>query len=271
MATPSTSKKIQRVQQSGVTRRVGQRRPMGFPAAVAAIIVVGLVLVWFARDARINVGGDRPRPNLDVWNQAYGFYDCEDYLPNAPAPAEEADITTRGNGLIFVAPLSEDSSGDNATMAKFFENTGIKVSDDSVTLADGTEYKAGDECGTGKDKTTKTVIKLFSWPPQASDKTEPEVLTDDFGSVRFEQDKAIYALALVPESVNQIDLPPSVDNLANPDASVPATSAPGATTTIAPADSSTTVVGDTTVAPDTSAPDTTLAPASTSAPTTTEG
>ena len=87
MATPSTSKKIQRVQQSGVTRRVGQRRPLGFPAAVVAIIVVGLVLVWFARDARINVDGDRPRANQDKWYEAYGLYICDSYQANPPAPA----------------------------------------------------------------------------------------------------------------------------------------------------------------------------------------
>ncbi|MEI2653970.1 MAG: hypothetical protein V9G12_17815 [Microthrixaceae bacterium] len=96
MATPSTSKKIQRVQQSGVTRRVGQRRPLGFPAAIVAIIVVGLVLVWFARDARINVDGDRPRANQDKWYEAYGLYICDSYQANPPAPAESNDISTRG-------------------------------------------------------------------------------------------------------------------------------------------------------------------------------
>ena len=255
MATPSTSKKIQRVQQSGVTRRVGQRRPLGFPAAIIAIIVVGLVLVWFARDARINVDGDRPRANQDKWYEAYGLYICDSYQANPPAPAESNDISTRGNGLIDVFPFSDATAGDNATLGKFFSSIGLKVTTDGITTADGTKYEAGDECGVGKKKTDKTVVKLFVWPPQASDKTKPEVITDDFGDVRFDEDKGAYALALVPESTDQIDLPGSVSNLADPEASVPAT-------TSAPA---TPVPGETTVAPETTAApaETTVAPTTT--------
>jgi len=98
-------------------------------------------------------------------------------------------------------------------------------------------------------------VKLFVWPPQASDKTKPEVITDDFGDVRIDEDKGAYALALVPESTDQIDLPGSVSNLADPEASVPAT-------TSAPA---TTVPGETTVAPETTAApaETTVAPTTT--------
>ena len=43
---------------------------------------------------------------------------------------------------------------------------------DSFTVGDKT-YSAGDECGEGDDATTDTVVKLFVWPPQASNDTEP--------------------------------------------------------------------------------------------------
>lgn len=269
MATPSTNKKIQRVQQSGVTRRVGQRRPMGFPAAVVGIIVVGLVLVWFARDARINVNGDQPRPGLDSWHEAYGLYVCDIYQSPPAAPEKDSDISTQGNGLINVFPSTDDFAGDNATIGKFFDAIGMKVTDTSITLEDGTEHQAGDECGVGKRKTKDTVIKLFVWPPQASEKTEPEVITGDFGSVQFDQDKAMYALALVPAKTNKIDLPTSTGNLADPEGSVPQT-------TVAPSDTTETTVAptDTTVAPTetTVAPtETTVAPSTTAATATTEG
>ena len=269
MATSSTNKKIQRVQQSGVTRRTGQRRPMAFGAAVVAIVVVGIVLVLLARDARINVGGDKPRANQDKWYEAYGFYLCDDYQPNPARPAEDTDISTLGNGVISIFPLSAETAGDNATFDKYFDALGMKVTDTSVTLPDGTVHKAGDACGAGDKKTTKTVLKLFVWPPQASDKTKPEVVTGDFSSVRFDQDRGAYALALVPESTDKIDLPPSVTNLTNPEAS--ATPAPGASTTV-PADGASTTVpadGATTTVPADGA--TTTVPATTAAPTTTAG
>lgn len=266
MATPATSKKIQRVQKSGVKRRAGQRRNLGFPVLLTAIMVVGIVLVFLARDARINQGGDQPRASRDKWYEAYGFYACDAYLGVDAPPAEPADISALGNGIIGVFPLSEATAGDNATIGKYFEAQGIKVTDTSVTLADGTQYKAGDACGVGKKKTTKTSIKLFVWPPQASGKTEPEVVTSDFGSHRFEQDKGAYALALVPTSTDKIDLPNSVTSLDNPEAT--AQTAPPAT--VAPEGAEGTVAPETTTAPASSeAPATT--PTTESAPTTTEG
>lgn len=264
MATPPTSKKIQRVQQSGVTRRSGQRRPIGFASAVGAIIVVGLVLVWFARDARIHVDGDRPRANQDTWYEAYGLYLCDDYQVNPAAPAKEQDISTLGNGLISITPFSAATAGDNATLDKFFSSIDLKVTNDSITTADGAKHQAGDECGIGKKKTKNTVVKLFIWPPQASDKTKPKVVTGDFGSVRIEQDKGMYALALVPESTKTIPLPPSVSNLADPVGTAPAT-------TVAPATTTTTVAGETTAPAESTAPvETTVVP-TTAAPTTTKG
>lgn len=256
MATPSSSKKIQRVQRAGVSRVAGQRRPVGFPAAVIGIIVVGCILVWFARDARINVDGDRPRVGIDTWYQAYGTYQCDEYLENLPRPAKAADIESLGNGVILVGPNSEETSGSNAVFSHFFAAQGMEVTDDSVTFADGTVLKAGDTCGEGDDATDDTVIKMFVWPPQASDKTEPTVIDSGFGDVRFEQSGAAFALALVPADTDQIDLPGAVDRLSAPDQGLPPRpSADGETTTTVAEDGATT----------------TDAPTTTAAPTTTEG
>lgn len=270
MPTASTTKKIQRVQRSGVSRRAGQRRPVGFPAAVVGVVVVGLILVLLARDARVNAHGDQPRANRDRWYQAYGLYQCDSYLANPPAPEQESDISTLGNGLISIFPLSDETAGDNARMGKFFEALDMEVTDTSVTTADGTELKAGDPCGAGRNKTTDTVIKLFVWPPQASNRTEPEVVTDDFASVRFRQDAGAYALALVPESTDKIDLPGSVANLSDPEGTAPAPVPSGATTETTAVE---VPVGDTTVP--SGEPSETTAPsddtAETTTPPTTEG
>ncbi|NLA35932.1 MAG: hypothetical protein GX868_09625 [Actinobacteria bacterium] len=247
MATPSSSKKIQRVQRAGVSRVAGQRRPVGFPAAVIGIIIVGSILVWFARDARINVDGDRPRVGIDTWYEAYGTYQCDEYLENLSRPSKAADIESLGNGVILVGPNSEETSGANAVFSHFFDAQGMKVTDDSVTFADGTVLKAGDTCGEGEDATDDTVIKMFLWPPQSSDKTEPKVIDSNFGDVRFEQSGAAFALALVPADTDQIDLPGAVDRLSAPDQGLPPRpSAEGETTTTVAGEVTTTVAGETT-------------------------
>ncbi|MEZ5320812.1 MAG: hypothetical protein R2698_01790 [Microthrixaceae bacterium] len=261
MATPSsTSKKVKRVQQSGVTRRAGQRRPLAFPAAVTVIVIVGLLLVWWARDNRVHAGGDKPRANRDTWYEAFGVYQCDDYLANLAAPKNPGPISTKGNGVIMVAPDSDDTAGDNATLGKFFSNSGIKVTDTSVRLPDGTTLKAGDTCGAGSKKTTKTVLRMFAWPPQSAEDTKAEIVDEDFGEVRFAQDKSVYALALVPEGTKKIPLPGSSQILDTPD--VGATPA----STEAPTTEPPTTTLASTEAPTTSPQST--APASTGAPTT---
>ena len=251
MATSSSQKKIQRVQQSGVSRRVGQRRAMAFPILVGTIIIVGLVLVLLARDARINVNGEVPRANQDAWYQAYGTYVCDQYLDNPSAPKSPSDISTPGNGLISVAPLSDKTAGSNATIDKFFTAVDFKVSDSSFTANDNKAHGAGDKCGDGKSATSKTAVKLFVWPPQASEVTKPKVITKDFGSVHFDQNKSIYALALVPNSVNKIPLPASVSTLDNPKSGIPVTTTTPAPTTTAAATTTSKPAATTTVAPTT--------------------
>jgi len=52
MGKASQAKKIKRVQQAGVSRAPGQRRQLAYPALIVGIVIVGLVLVYFARDSR---------------------------------------------------------------------------------------------------------------------------------------------------------------------------------------------------------------------------
>ena len=59
MGKASSAKKIKRVQQAGVSRAPGQRRNMAYPALIISILVVGSVLVFFARGKD---GSRRPSP-----------------------------------------------------------------------------------------------------------------------------------------------------------------------------------------------------------------
>ena len=85
--------------------------------------------------------------------------------------------------------------------------------------------------------------------------TKPEIVTQTIAGTRFEQDKRIYALALVPRDTTTIDLPPATSKLRNPadadktpvknDKTVPTAPKAETTTTTAPS-ASTTVAGETT-------------------------
>ncbi len=260
MAT-SSSKKIQRVQRAGVTKRAGDRPPLGFPIAIIAILILGTVGVYFARDARISSDEDAPVVNQDEWHAAFGIYKCDQYLPNLGASLEDNDgIFSTGDGLIHVHPNTEETAGLNAQFGFFLNNVGITASDGSIAFVDGTTMADGDTCGSGDEATQDTKVKLFVWPPQASTDSEPEILSTGIATAPFRQDGQIMALALVPADVTNIDLPPTIDQgdpeetygdpiegleeklaeQSETEGSEPGTESDAATTSTAPVDSETT-------------------------------
>jgi|GEM_PF-89231 len=101
MGKASSAKKVARAARAGGSRRSGQRRPVGFPVAVGAVVVIGLALVLVARDRR---NADAfPKANVDHVHSAYDVYVCTPDNATPPssttttsttAPAAASDTTT---------------------------------------------------------------------------------------------------------------------------------------------------------------------------------
>lgn len=217
MGKASSAKKIRRVQQAGVSRAPGQRRNLGYPALIVAILVVGVVLTWFARESRQADASVAPVANRDHWHAAYGIDICGVFEGNlSDDGADRLGIHTHADGLIHIHPFGDGGAGDNATFGKFANQVGLKLGDGEITLPDGTTYKNGEECKgeDGKSKGKGRVV-LYVWPPQANENTEPRTVTSNLADVRFTEDGQIFVLAFVPEDYEP-KLPPSVPSLANP-------------------------------------------------------
>lgn len=260
MGKASSSKKIKKVQQAGVSRAPGQRRNMGYPALIAAIVIVGCVGVFFARNERAASASEAPVANQDHWHAAYGLDLCGEFQPNpADDGPDTAGIHTHQDGLIHIHPWLTASSGDNATFSVFAKQIGVEVTDTSITLPDGTTYENGDDCEGEDGKKEPGRVVLWVWPPQATESTEPTVITEDIANTRFRKDGEAFVLAFVPEGAEP-KLPPSIPELAAPSDLEPgAASDPGSTdfTTTTPS-TSTPVEGETTTTTS-SAPPTTEA------------
>lgn len=215
MGKASSAKKIKRVQQAGVSRAPGQRRKYGYPALIVGIIVVGSVMVYFARGQQSAAADEAPVANQDHWHAAYALNICGENQPNpSDVGPDTKGIHTHGDGLIHIHPFVGAASGEHATFQVYADQLGIELGDDSFTLSDGTTYKNGDDCEiNGKKKPGQ--VKLFVWPPQATDATDPEVITEDIGATRLTKDGQVFVLAFVPEGY-EMSLPPSVEALANP-------------------------------------------------------
>jgi hypothetical protein len=118
MGKASSAKKVARAARAGGNRRSGQRRPLGFPLAIGAVVLIGLMLVLFARDRR-NANAF-PRANQDHVHSAYDTYVCVSDAEAAQAgastttaPAAESDAAT----TTTTAPETSTTAGISTTIA----------------------------------------------------------------------------------------------------------------------------------------------------------
>ncbi len=245
MGKASSAKKIKRVQQAGVSRAPGQRRNLGYPALVGGIIIVGLVLVFFARGEREAQATEAPVANQDHWHAAFGIDICGQFQENpADFGPDAKGIHTHQDGLIHVHPFVGAAAGDKATFQVFADQIGLELGDDSITLPDGTTYTNGDKCTDEDGKETEGRVVLYVWPPQATDATEPKVITKDLGETRFAEDGQAFVLAFVPKDAEP-KLPPSLPELQAPsDLQTPSQEGSTDFTTTVPGATETTVAGD---------------------------
>lgn len=258
MGKASSSKKVARAARAGGGS--GRQAPkLGFPLALFAIVVLGSLLVVYARGTTTA----QASPTLkDHWHVAYGVYVCDKFLDNLPQPAQDPQgIHTHGDGVIHIHPFTSAVTGSRANLQAYGDAVGIKFSDDGFTWPDGTEYKNGHDCNGQPAK-----VKVYRWSVDDPGK-KPDVFTSDFGKVQFSQNRQAITIAVVPEGV-EVPKPPSIptlDNLSDvgPEGDSTTTSTPAPTGT----DPSGGVVpqaggdaGASTTAPATSDSSTTVAP-----------
>jgi hypothetical protein len=257
MGKASSAKKVARAARAGGRRRPGQRRQLGFPLTIVTIIVAGLALVWYARDTREASAAPRPE---DHWHAAYGVYICDAFqAPMTDALQDPVGIHTHQDGVIHIHPFVSASSGANARMRHFFDDTALEVTDERITLPDGTTYEEGqDECD-GKSANVR-VLRWTNAADALDEKDPSEVITENFDDIRFRRDREAFTIAFVPSDLATDEIPhpesiPTLDNLSDV-----APAEGGATTSSTePQSSSSTVVGDTgTTAPGTPDSSTTL-------------
>ncbi|CAN5910371.1 hypothetical protein BH23ACT2_BH23ACT2_19780 [soil metagenome] len=234
MATSSSAKKVARV---AAKTSGGAKGAKGanwlFPVAIVAIFVLGISVVVYARGE--SGGGfdttEPPRAQLaqgeafDHWHAAFAVSICgEELEPFSDEGVDALGIHTHSDGLVHIHPFATRASGPRATMERYFDQVGLDVTDDAVSLPESFGYPDGDlfragavgseegvtSCG-GED----TELVLAHWEDAVTaGTTEPdEVVTGDFGSVQFTEDLGAFTLALRPVGSDEIIAPSSAADI----------------------------------------------------------
>jgi hypothetical protein len=254
----STNKKVQRAARAGGRAKVRSGRGTVFPASVAAVAIVGVGLIAYARQS----SSLNEPPTVDQhWHVAFGINKCGTELApiqnnNESAGTEDAllyqasGIHSHSDGVIHIHPFGSAGTGKNAKLGTWFKQVGITTSADKVELPEGLGTLTQDEdCPAvdgGEAKPGK--LKVLVWK-NADSTGEPDVYITGFDDVRFTNDAMAITLALVPDGTDLKTLKPrTAANLAelgavDIDASDPAATQP---TTTTPSGESTTTGATTT-------------------------
>jgi hypothetical protein len=303
MGKASSAKRVARLAARGKGRKIRFQNGTTFPMAVAIVVILGCLLVGYARAASRS---DASGPTVGAhWHLGYGIYICDHYL--SPFQDNKEDTTeyqtlqihSHGDGVMHWHPSNElainETTGRKAKFNVFLELYGVDLSDSKMTLT-GSEldppganevYEEGvTKCnvnGKDEDASLRTIVwDRYDLPDART------VRTANLGDERIIEDQQVFVVAFVPDSVRSSDipLPTWVTNLpelgAVDSGSLPTTSVPGTETTAGTATTvagaSTTAATETTVAgattaptvPGTTTPATTVA-ATSAAPSTTSG
>jgi hypothetical protein len=239
MGKASSSKKVARAARAG-GHTSGPRRQLGYPIAVAAILVVGVLVVVFARSENQEAAAVSPTVG-EHWHTAYGVYVCDAFLPAlTDQVTDTTGLHTHGDGIAHIHPFLGAASGRNATLSKWGETTGLSFSGDGFTV-DGTTYEPGFDCDGQPAE-----ISLHVW---SIDDLEGEgrVLTgSDIAGYRFVNREAI-TLAVAPAGT-EVPPPPSAADVDRLDPTTDEEVDPTATTSTAPGAEGTSDSTDTTIA-----------------------
>lgn len=229
MGKASSSKKVARAARTGGGRTKRGSASLGWPVAMALVVVLGTAGIVYSREQRqpdtsapLAQSGGREG---DHWHSALGFNICGTFAANFPDPqVDPLGIHTHGDGVVHTHPFTSRASGKNARLGLFFDTiNGLEVSSDEIDLPGQDAKRNGMECD-GKPAVVRTKIWQSRSPTE-----EGETYNGDPSDIRL-RDNQLITIAFLPDDA-EIPRPqsePALDTLSD----VPQTTAPtGSTTT----------------------------------------
>ncbi|HAQ22159.1 MAG: hypothetical protein CL467_04145 [Acidimicrobiaceae bacterium] len=192
MARGDSASKVARAARAGSSGGAGERRKVGFPAALVLVVLLGGLLVFWARTDREATSAPRVG---DHWHSAYDVYVCDDFRSKIVIETDPNGIHSHGDGLIHVHPFNKLASGSDATLGEFFSAFGGSIDDESFLLDSGELVLEGADCNGEPG-----VIKVARFDADDLDR-EPEVVIEDIANIRFLKNREAFTIAMVPEGV----------------------------------------------------------------------
>lgn len=188
---------------------------------MAVVIVLGLGLVVYARESApdLNV----PPTINDHWHVSYGFYVCDEFLPDLVGAKEDPptpdyikyNVHSHDDGVIHWH-ASALAAGNRAKLGLFFKTYGVKINTDGIYFPEdqnnGATYTVADtKCADADGKEVTPQVQVIVWD-RYDDPTNSRKLITDFDNIRIDKDGMAMTFAIAAPGV-EIPMPPTAENL----------------------------------------------------------
>jgi hypothetical protein len=209
MARSAAAKKVAKAASTGAGGKgVQQNRNVMFPVAMALVAVLGIALIFVARDRRAGNAPEGDTGLNDHWHSAYNIYVCDEISPVAYPDDSDEDLTgihSHGDGLMHIHPFVSTVSGQFATVGAFMREIEVEFDDSTLELPNGTILRESDfTCGTGDDA-APAELRVLKW--NTLDAETPIVFTEDLADVRLNENGQLFVFAMVDPSTEDDDIP----------------------------------------------------------------
>jgi hypothetical protein len=110
------------------------------------LVAAAVVALLPAPTSRPGASGAGPRVG-DHWHAILVITMCGEVQP--PLAEFGGEVHTHGDGLVHIHPSTPQWAGANANLERFFAQTGILLTTESLQLPGGRLYRNGDLCADG--------------------------------------------------------------------------------------------------------------------------
>ena len=224
-SSSSSTKRAARLAQKGKGKKVRFQGGTVFPAAVAAVLILGLALVVYARQTLPAADTSRPAVT-DHWHAAYGFYLCDTWY-QLDGNLEERDsrgqftnvnylrtgIHSHDDGVIHWHPINSQGVGRNAKLGVFLDTYEVELENDKITFPDtnilgGQQvWEEGETQCDGED----AEVSVKAWG-NFTDTDGGTRFIADMDDIRLENDGMVFAIYFTEPDAPQV-MPPWAQQL----------------------------------------------------------
>jgi hypothetical protein len=202
MGKASSAKKVAKAARAGGRSSGVRERNLLFPGIIAAIVILGVGLVAYARGEHQDAASTQaPRNFEDHWHSAYGIYICDSELPAANFYEyfeTPMGIHSHQDGAIHIHPTSRGAAGENARLGVFIDESPVlDLDDDEITVGDETWVEGEDTCEVDGEEVPGQVVVAY-WENVVDD-SSPAIVQTGLDDLRFRGDGEGYMIAFVPE------------------------------------------------------------------------